>query len=643
MTRFFEIISISAPHIYHSAIPLSPKMSLVQTLYHSYAIPFVKVVHGAPVSWDQAAATVKHTEKIVAVAWSPCSRFIALAPVSSSGIQILDAVTLKPLSITSPIPIVPDGSRQGTGRRSGHLVFSPDGKFLTVWKATLPHIISWDIQTGGLMSSIKVDENFGTCQSITYSECGTMIGTLFTFLDICTIKTFNVITGTPISSGSFKERSTQVWTHNGCLCFDLLKKGLISILETPFNFELDKPLTIVQSLSTPDNFDSSSEFSFHPTLFYLAFLNSSTVEVWDLQNLRPLLNPLQLSVYNPTLSPDGLSFACTATSKLILWKRSPIGYESYQEIPCISGENLDSMFFTIPHSLVFSPNGEFVLVHYGSHVVQLFQTETPVPSHSSDSASSSDKHNRNFTLDFSPDETLAVVARHHDKMITVLDLRVDAPQLIINADEEVLAVKVVKNTVLVVCERKVFTWDIPNGKDAVDYRVDVSHSTWSTTLRSGFFPDAASISPDSHWICYASAVPSHLNVNNLVTGEVIHQQIDFYPTMTQFTLDNDEVWCYSSNGHVEGGWKIIKEGKFDSAKLVPQEANGNLPIHPWQSTCGYGVTDDGWILSPTGKKLFWLPHGWQLGETVKRWSRHYLALLYGGLPEPIIIHLEPKE
>ena len=642
MTRFFEIISISAPHIYHSAIPLSPKMSLVQTLYQSYATPFVKVVHGAPVSWDQAAATIKHPEKIVAVAWSPCSRFIALAPVSSSGIQILDAVTLKQLSITSPIPIVADGSENRMGRKSGHLVFSPDGKFLTAWKATILHIINWDIQTGGLMSSIGVDMNFGTCQSITYSECGTMIGTLFAFLDICTIKIFNIVTGTLISSGSFEGKSTQIWTHNGCLCFDTLKKGLIGILETPFTLELEKPLTVVQSLSTPDSFDSPSEFSFHNTLSYLAFSSTSKIEVWDLQNSRPLLNPLQLSVYNPTFSLDGLFFACTqpSNSKILFWKRSLTGYEPHQELSFISGGNLDSMFFTIPHSLVFSPNGEFILAHYGSHVVQLFQTETHIPS---DGSTSSQKQIKNFLLDFSPDETLAVMARHHGKMITVLDLEADVPQLIIDADEEVLALKVVKNYVLVVCQRNVFTWDISKREDMVDSRADVSHSTWSTTFRSGFFPDAVSISPDSHWICYASGIPSHLNVDNLVTKEELHQSIDFLPNTTQFTLDGNEVWCYSSTGHVEGRWQIIKEGEPNLAKLVSQEAHENPPMHPWQSACGYEVTDDGWILSPIRKKLFWLPHGWQLGETRRRWSEHYLALLYGELSEPIIINLEPKE
>ena len=34
VTRFFEVIKLSAPHIYHSALELSPKSSIIQKHYH---------------------------------------------------------------------------------------------------------------------------------------------------------------------------------------------------------------------------------------------------------------------------------------------------------------------------------------------------------------------------------------------------------------------------------------------------------------------------------------------------------------------------------------------------------------------------------------------------------------------------------
>src|ERR1700679_3483117 len=57
---FFEIIDTSAPHIYHSALPPSPKTSVVRQLYKQYAHPLARVVQGLPVSWEPAIATVYH-------------------------------------------------------------------------------------------------------------------------------------------------------------------------------------------------------------------------------------------------------------------------------------------------------------------------------------------------------------------------------------------------------------------------------------------------------------------------------------------------------------------------------------------------------------------------------------------------------
>ena len=95
VTGFFEVISISSLHIYHSALPLSPKTSFVQELYKSHAHPFFRIVHGLQTSWMPSIATIKFPNSLEAAVWSPCSKFIAIhlggiSPV----IEILDAMTL---------------------------------------------------------------------------------------------------------------------------------------------------------------------------------------------------------------------------------------------------------------------------------------------------------------------------------------------------------------------------------------------------------------------------------------------------------------------------------------------------------------------------------------------------------------------
>ena len=90
---FFEPISISAQHIYHSALPLSPQMSTVRELYAHYACPLARVVQGLPTSWGAVFATMHYDDMDNKAAWSPCSRFIAVH--RSSTIEVLDAVTLQ--------------------------------------------------------------------------------------------------------------------------------------------------------------------------------------------------------------------------------------------------------------------------------------------------------------------------------------------------------------------------------------------------------------------------------------------------------------------------------------------------------------------------------------------------------------------
>ena len=191
VTRFFEAINASAPHIYHSALPLCPRTSLVWGLYEPYANPFVRLVHGTPNSWDLHAATFKCNDKINNIAWSPCSRFIAVTFCSYSEIQILDAVTLDQLFTMSPII-----SRISIGfyesDENGYLSFSPNGHVLTYCKWGC--ICSWDLQTGGLICHMKINyfdydskARLYLCpkpiiysdpypKSLISSECGAMVG-----------------------------------------------------------------------------------------------------------------------------------------------------------------------------------------------------------------------------------------------------------------------------------------------------------------------------------------------------------------------------------------------------------------------------------------------------------------------------------
>src|ERR1700753_1102454 len=99
---FFEVINTSAPHIFHSALPLSPQTSIISKMYNQHAAPFVRVVQGTPFSWEPAGATAYLDNFEGEAVWSPCNRFIAV--IKRESVEVLDAVTLSRLHIFGRCP-----------------------------------------------------------------------------------------------------------------------------------------------------------------------------------------------------------------------------------------------------------------------------------------------------------------------------------------------------------------------------------------------------------------------------------------------------------------------------------------------------------------------------------------------------------
>jgi len=149
VTRYFEIISASSPHIYHSALVLTPRESVVWNLYGTHAHPFARVVHGVSVSWSTDTAVTTRPFRIERAVWSPCNRFIAITWDYTTTIDVLDSVTLQRLQTLEP--------QRGIDTHIRGLVFSPDSRVLTSsgYRHEELYVESWDLQTGGVASIIR--------------------------------------------------------------------------------------------------------------------------------------------------------------------------------------------------------------------------------------------------------------------------------------------------------------------------------------------------------------------------------------------------------------------------------------------------------------------------------------------------------
>ena len=120
VTEFFEVISQSAPHIYHSALQLAPQSSIVRKLYvQQIWSPLLRVVTGVPTSWDSCVASTGAVKEDCRPVWSPCGQFIAVGWYNC--VEVLDSNTLgRVIILRHPDCAGPSKS----------LAFSPGGNLL---------------------------------------------------------------------------------------------------------------------------------------------------------------------------------------------------------------------------------------------------------------------------------------------------------------------------------------------------------------------------------------------------------------------------------------------------------------------------------------------------------------------------------
>jgi len=551
-------------------------------------------------------------------------------------VEVLDAATLMRLTVLE----FPMGGLHHTKR----LIFSPDGRLLTSFVSYRAggNLISWDLQTGVVVSAISAERGH-YFDSIAYSACGTICGVLSRSSYDATVDTYNVLSGTHICShpvgGLVKG---EIWAHGECLRFTTITPGSITTWEA--GFASTHTPTKVETLPIPDSCHDLEFLLVHPTLPRLAFICEGRVRVWDTQHSKFLLNSAH-GVFNYTMSfsPDGRYFASNGVTPegifagIYLWKESHTGYVLHQRL--------------IPDSWsappLISPNGRTVIA-FGDATIQLWHTMESTTSRSVVSAQTSRSNARNFVLGFSPDDALAAVVRKKDKMITVVDLKSGVPRLTIDAGMEVDGLGVSGSNIVAIGEGEIVTWDLPAGDHVLDLRANITDSVRTATLDNDRHdigrPESVILSPDLHHVAIvgsASFDSSYLGLYDAHTGQhlqtVTHNHLIHTPW---FTPDGREVWCVRDDGGLDG-WKIVEDSKSDVTGLEYLGSTEHQPDGPpLRSSRGYQVTDDRWILSSSGKRLFWLLPKWRLGERQRRWGGRFLALLSYELPEAVILELE---
>ena len=336
-----------------------------------------------------------------------------------------------------------------------------------------------------------------------------------------------------------------------------------------------------------------------------------------------------------SFSSDGHLFVCQVRDQeFCIWKESLDGYVLHQKF-------ISSGQWT---TLVVSPNAESV-ISFGSSMLQLWHTTnslTPSPD-----VPIQTSQETNLLLEFSSDELLVAFTGQLNNTVTVLDTSSGSPLLVINTDMKVCGMKITDGQITIVENGKVVTWNMPTRNYVLDIERNTSDSIQTIVLK-GIEPSkrlSASISSDLNYIALLDWNASELYIYSMHIGEKLTAAHSDSSIMG-FIPGQDKFWC--SKNYSEAGpqwvelWKVVVESGSNATKLERLSASTNLPNNlPWISPYGYRVTDDGWILSPTGIHLMWLPYNWRPKWRSERfWGKKLLVLLNEYLPEPIILRFE---
>ena len=418
-----------------------------------------------------------------------------------------------------------------------------------------------------------------------------------------------------------------IWTHDECFRFITMKQSPTTLITVwQLGSASIHTLTKVESFPGPGISVDPDAVLFLPTRSRFAFPN---VGIWDVRDSLIQEIPMSNTVRNMSFSSDGRFFVYEDPNTGIqLWEESSPGY-------VLRGQLAPGIrYYSEP---LLSPNGKSIAASVDCET-HLWNTEDPIPALSS--APTRPTVQTPFLLDFSPDGSVAAAARRSDMVVTVTDLKSSNPRSIINTGMEIYGLWVTGNVVTVFDGKRIVPWELSAGDRVLNASATINDAVQTITLGPPAPSSRFHIAAISRHPNYIVTMGHGLGIYDISTGNHLVGATARHVGALWITPDGCEVGFLTWERRV-GGWKIIKDGKSNVIRLKCLPENKRLPGGcPWESSHGYHVTDDGWILNSRKKRVMWLPHHWRMLDKLDwRWDGRFLGLLNRDLPEPIIIDL----
>ena len=654
VTEFFDVIRQSGPHIYHSALLLTPQSSVVRKLYsHQIRSPVSKVVNGIPTSWDSCTASAGAKREVLHATWSPCGRFIA---TSSKGvIQIRDSNTLEGLSVFKPPckKYLPSFE---------FLTFSPDGRLLAyvcniaarlvVFPVSAPTLTSvprnkrayvsvWDVQTGVVIVNIRTSQFgelvfSGNCRTITLLESSGRF------------RTYDGVDGTDICEGELPASVGFLpdvhWAYDESFRFSTSSKsdGKLTVNIQELRPTSTPPFHVVESFLVSLH---DGEISFSHVSFHASFTTETGVVILDLRDSRTLLQAgTAHSPYTPLghFSPDGCFFACgTQEGEICIWKNSSANYVPWSTLR-------PRLRF---RGFLFSPTTSSISA-WGPDGVQLLEPGNHPVVPSPDKLEHRQQRG-NHLVAYSVDGMHIATVRRGDRVVTVRGTLSNTPRRSFDTDMQILDIKIVGDAIFVADGHKLVSWGLETGK--------LVHDDETAAIAASTSDPYLALSNDCSQIAFAdnktlsSYDEKKISLYNVQTRRILHSHtVRDTVEDIRFSPDGRQLWFATILDGVVIGLVKLERGEGGEFVGVAEEVIGDkrsdsalswanlFSSHAWR--CGGKFERDTfeWVADSKGSKLLWLPLSWRVKESRDvRWDGNFLAFVGSDYPGPIVIEFRP--
>jgi len=557
VTRFFDPISISAAHIYHSALELSPFSSIVRGLYHHRrCVRYPRVVAGIADLWDQSLR-ISGASNYESCAWSPCGQFVAT--VSHRGVDIRDA-----LSSELVFAFKFTESRIYTFCAPA---YSPDGRSIAYFSETLTIL---DTQTGGV-TKIGL---YNTIRdwSIVWSLDGGALAAIHLHggggygVRVCDVASGTIRFLDPLQSSD----EPHLWAHNRS--FRIMATGPKSPgIVTIEIFEVEFDLTKIESFQIHVDRWEPRVGSFSPTTYRISTWDYDGLCISDKWNSKRLSKD-ETKFNSHIFSSDGSLFAASTPSQICIWKYDSGCYTLWRDFP------IEFPLGTVQGSpLQFSPTS-LSIMRCSKGFLRVFRLDGPPIV----------VHPRRYTplAVLSPCGTYMATAHELKRTVTITNLLSQTTSQFVDTDMKISWLALTGNVLLVFDEEVIAAWRLTE-EGLVDgvcagRRAGCGNRIWAVSAHvPGFEVEGRTVTIASN---------NGIHPYDTGTGEVLEPTQA--PTLYGFSYGLQDMYVGRHYLHYHSlGWEEVP-------------SNDNWQVSP-------STLREGWVKDPEGKHRLWIPFEWR--------------------------------